>query len=109
MADVKLSMPPATITMLDEKRTDANVTDPAQSLDEHNLTDKPLPYWLVNVPRSEWTTECPSFLRDLNERLINSLSTPIEQFRRADWARVKELVRKPRISPVVAVIAKFEF
>lgn len=96
MADAR---PSTTITMLDEKRTDADATDPAKSLDEHNPTNKPLPYWLVNVPRSEWTTECPSFLRDLNEMMIDSLSTPIEQFCRADWARVKELVRKPRISP----------
>lgn len=95
MADLKLSTPPTTTTVL-EKLTNADA-DPAQLLDEHDLTAKPLPYWLVNVPRSEWTTECPSFLRDLkDERMIDSLSTPVEQFRRSDWARVKEIVRKPR-------------
>lgn len=80
MADLKPSTPPTT-TVLNEKLT-------------------PLPYWLVNVPRLEWTTECPSFLRDLPERMTNSLSKLDEQFRPADWARVKEIVRKPgRIFP----------
>lgn len=58
-----------------------------------SLAPKTLPYWLVNVPRSQWTAECPSYLRDMSQKNIEVLSTPDEQYRRQGWELVKEIVR----------------
>lgn len=67
-----------------------------------NLPPKPLPYWLVNVPRSQWTAECPSYLRDTSQKNIEVLSTPDEQYRRQGWELVKEIVRMfDRMKPCV--------
>ncbi|BCR94391.1 GIG1 family protein [Aspergillus luchuensis] len=62
-----------------------------------NLAPKTLPYWLVNVPRSQWTAECPSYLRDTSQKNIEVLSTPDEQYRRQGWELVKEIVRSNQI------------
>lgn len=53
---------------------------------------EPLPYWLVNVPRPLWPTECPSFLRDLPPKSIQCLSTPDELYQRQPWDYVKESI-----------------
>jgi hypothetical protein len=50
------------------------------------------PYWLINVPRSQWPTECPDFLRNASERDQKILSTPDTQFRRLTWDEVREIV-----------------
>jgi len=94
------STPAATITSLDEKLTDADATGPASFLQEHDLTADNLPYWLVNVPRSQWTTECPSFLRDQPPKNIRCLSTPDENYKRQDWELVQEIVSEWSLSPV---------
>lgn len=51
-----------------------------------------LPYWLVNVPRSQWPDECPEFLRELPAKSVRILSTPDTQFQRQDWETVKQIV-----------------
>ncbi|EAW11381.1 GIG1 family protein [Aspergillus clavatus NRRL 1] len=56
-----------------------------------------LPYWLVNVPRTQWPADCPAFLQDLPAKSIAILSTPDEQYKRQDWETVKEIVRTNRI------------
>ncbi|OJJ46969.1 hypothetical protein ASPZODRAFT_25055 [Penicilliopsis zonata CBS 506.65] len=56
-----------------------------------------LPFWLVNVPRSEWPEECPGFLRDLPLKSIRCLSTPDELYQRQGWETVTEIVRTNRI------------
>ncbi|KAJ5307750.1 hypothetical protein N7476_008406 [Penicillium atrosanguineum] len=91
------STPAATITALDEKLTDADATFPARFLQENGLTADNLPYWLMNVPRSQWTTECPSFLRDQPPKNIRCLSTPDEHYQRQDWKLVQEIIKTNRI------------
>lgn len=82
------STPAATITALDEKLTDADATPPTRFLYDHET----LPYWLVNVPRSQWTAECPSFLRDQPPKNIRCLATPDDHWQRQDWEAVQEIV-----------------
>lgn len=86
------STPDATITTLDEKLTDADATTPARFLLDHHLPSETLPYWLVNVPRSQWTAECPSFLRDQSPKNIQCLATPDDHWQRQDWESVQEIV-----------------
>lgn len=86
------STPAATITTLDEKLTDADATAPARFLDEHELTPDTLPYWVVNVPQSQWTAECPSFLRDQPPKNIRCLATPDANYTRQNWELVQEIV-----------------
>lgn len=62
------------------------------SMVEKQITDTDLPYWLVNVPRSQWPTECPDFLRDQPEKNILILSTPNERFTRQGWELVNEII-----------------
>lgn len=83
--------PVATISMLDEKLTDADTVAPVPFLHHHNLAPDTLPYWLMNLPRSQWPTECPSFLRDLPPKSIRCLSTPDEKYQRQDWDLVWEI------------------
>lgn len=88
------STPAVTITALDEKLTDADTTVPALFLQKHALTADNLPYWLVNVPKSQWTAECPSFLRDQPPKNIQCLATPNEHYKRQEWEMVQEIVSK---------------
>lgn len=88
------STPAATITALDEKLTDADTDAPAQFLQDHNLTADNLPYWLMNVPPSQWTAECPSFLRDQSPKNIRTLATPDTNYTRQNWELVKNIVRR---------------
>ncbi|OQD87079.1 hypothetical protein PENANT_c006G10111 [Penicillium antarcticum] len=91
------STPAATITTLDEKLTDADTTAPACFLHDHHLNSQTLPFWLVNLPRSRWTTECPAFLRDQPPKNIICLSTPDDHYTRQNWGEVKEIIRTNRI------------
>ncbi|KAJ5095713.1 hypothetical protein NUU61_005069 [Penicillium alfredii] len=91
------STPAATIATLDEKRTEADADTPARFLHDHHLFSETLPYWLVNVPRSQWPAECPSFLRDQPLKNIRCLSTPDELYTRQGWEEVKEIIRTNRI------------
>lgn len=86
------STPAAAITALDEELTDADAVSPAPFLQDHGLTSETLSYWLVNVPRSQWPSECPSFLRDQPAKNIQILSTPDELYKRQDWELVKEII-----------------
>ena len=53
-----------------------------------------LPYWLVNVPKTQWPAECPDFLRDISERDKAMISIPESEFHRLTWPEVQELVSK---------------
>jgi len=87
------STPAETITDIDQKVTDADTRD-VDDIPTVNDDSSPgsLPYWLVNVPRSEWPAECPEYLRDLVPKSIKCLSTPDEAYKRQDWELVKEIV-----------------
>lgn len=56
-----------------------------------------LPYWQVNVPAEQRSSECPNFLRDANEKDQKILATPDWAFRRLSWPEVQELIRTNRI------------
>ncbi|KXG45436.1 Protein of unknown function DUF3605 [Penicillium griseofulvum] len=83
----------APINPLDGKLTDA---DTALHHD-HNLSSESLPYWLVNLPRSQWTAECPNFLRDQSPKNIKCLSTPDHLYTRQNWDQVKEITSTNQI------------
>lgn len=51
-----------------------------------------LPYWLVNVPPSEWPAECPEFLLNQTEKNMQVLSIPDEEYHRQSWDVVKEII-----------------
>jgi hypothetical protein len=83
---------PAPISALDKKSTDADANaNAALHFHDQSLPSEPLPYWLVNLPRSQWTAECPSFLRDQSAKNIKSLSTPDHLYTRQTWEEVKEI------------------
>ncbi|KAJ9245982.1 hypothetical protein DTO027B5_7573 [Paecilomyces variotii] len=88
------STPAETIADIDQKVTDADPSDVDNNIPTVNDDSSPgsLPYWLVNVPRSEWPAECPEYLRDLVPKSIKCLSTPDEAYKRQDWELVKEIV-----------------
>ncbi|KAL4735528.1 hypothetical protein BDV11DRAFT_173747 [Aspergillus similis] len=56
-----------------------------------------IPYWNVNVPKAQWTVECPSFLQNQSEKNIGILSTPDERFQRQGWELVRNIVQTNRI------------
>ena len=54
--------------------------------------EEPLPFWLVNVPRDQWPSECPEFLRDVGEKDRRIIGMPDEEYKRLTWDQVTELV-----------------
>lgn len=60
-------------------------------------TSVPFPYWLVNVPKSQWPAECPDFLRDISERDKAMISIPASEFHRLTWPEVQEIVKTNKI------------
>ena len=56
------------------------------------MTVTELPYWLVNVPRASWPTECPGFLINANLKDRRILSTPDEDYHRQTWPEVKQII-----------------
>ncbi|RYP24762.1 hypothetical protein DL765_000308 [Monosporascus sp. GIB2] len=56
-----------------------------------------LPYWQVNVPDEERTSECPEFLRNLSVKDVGIISTPDSQYRAATWEEVQKLVQDNRL------------
>ncbi|KAJ5805535.1 uncharacterized protein N7503_003137 [Penicillium pulvis] len=91
------STPAATVTALDEKLTDADADSPARFLLDHNLNHENLPYWLMNVPQSQWTTECPKFLQNQSPKNIQCLSMSDTHYKRQNWDTVQEIIRTNRI------------
>ena len=88
----ELSTPAATFTAIDEKVDSSQ--ENAQLVLNSTVPTESLPYWLINVPRSQWPSECPSFLRDLSPKNIRILSMPDEAYKRISWEMVKEFVSK---------------
>ncbi|PGH29764.1 hypothetical protein GX50_07491 [[Emmonsia] crescens] len=71
--------------------------DTTTILDEKAAVPEPLPYWLVNVPRSQWPSECPEYLRNLPQKAIQCLSLLDEQYQRQSWELVKSIVESNQI------------
>ncbi|KAJ5337662.1 hypothetical protein N7452_004390 [Penicillium brevicompactum] len=97
MARVGPSTHATSITTFDQRLTDADATALAQFLRDHNLTSESLPFWIVNTPRSQWTAECPEFLRGQSPKNIQCLSTPDDHYTRQDWAQVKGIINTNRL------------
>ena len=53
-----------------------------------------IPYWLVNVPKSQWTAQCPDFIANASERDREMLSIPDSQYRRLSWDDVQEIISR---------------
>jgi hypothetical protein len=66
--------------------------DASQASQVHLTAQHPLPYWLVNVPRSQWPATCPDFLKGLPDKNIEILATSDADYRRLNWDGVKDLV-----------------
>ncbi|CAG5163914.1 uncharacterized protein ALTATR162_LOCUS6577 [Alternaria atra] len=50
-----------------------------------------LPFWLVNVPRDQWPSECPDFLKNISEKDRGIIGTPDESYRVLTWDQVREI------------------
>ncbi|KAJ5888384.1 hypothetical protein N7495_008425 [Penicillium taxi] len=87
----------AAINALDKKLTEPDPTEPAQFLQDHGLNADNLPFWLMNVPRSQWTAECPDFLRGTSAKNIQCLAIPDEAYQRQNWEVVQEIIKTNRI------------
>nr|POE99475.1 n-acetylglucosamine-induced protein 1 [Quercus suber] len=77
-------------------------TSNALSNDPEKLTQTPataLAFWNVNVPESQHTKECPSYLRYAlsNAPDRENLSTPESAYERQTWADVRAIVRDHRL------------
>ena len=51
-----------------------------------------LPYWLVNVPKSEWPSECPDYLVNANPKDRRILSTLDKNYKRQSWPEVQQII-----------------
>ncbi|KAL1596602.1 hypothetical protein SLS60_009250 [Paraconiothyrium brasiliense] len=59
--------------------------------------EEPLPLWLVNVPRDQWPTECPDFLKELGEKDRRIIGTPDSEYKKLTWEEVKHLISINRV------------
>jgi hypothetical protein len=92
--NTSLITPAATFSAIDKNlESPTTSVSTAHLAQNRNLTEN-LPYWLVNVPPSQWPAECPAFLRDLPAKSVAILSTPDAEYKRQDWETVKEIVSK---------------
>ncbi|KAF5006129.1 hypothetical protein FDECE_7467 [Fusarium decemcellulare] len=55
--------------------------------------DTLLPFWNYNIPKDQWTEECPDFLHNLSDKDRGILATPDEVYRFSTWDEVQQLVR----------------
>ncbi|KAF1837122.1 hypothetical protein BDW02DRAFT_519594 [Decorospora gaudefroyi] len=56
-----------------------------------------LPFWLVNVPRDQWPSECPDFLRGISEKDKRIIGTLDDEYRVLTWEEVRDIVRSNRV------------
>ncbi|KIW88271.1 uncharacterized protein Z519_11382 [Cladophialophora bantiana CBS 173.52] len=68
-----------------------NTPAPGKVLDLSKL------WWNINVPKEQWTEECPPYLLGQSEKNIGILSRKDEDFKRYTWQQVEELVRTNNI------------
>ncbi|KAF2002022.1 hypothetical protein P154DRAFT_521188 [Amniculicola lignicola CBS 123094] len=59
--------------------------------------EEPLPFWLVNVPRSQWPSECPDFLRNCSDKDKRIIGMADEEYKRLNWDEVKDIIRSDKI------------
>lgn len=67
-------------------------SDAASTIAQKTTDSESLSYWLVNVPRAQWPSECPEYLRDVSLKNIRVLSTLDALYCRQDWETVERIV-----------------
>lgn len=65
---------------------------PTETYTTFQMTVEALPYWLVNVPKEQWPSECPDFLVNVNTKDRGILATPDAQYRRQSWPEVQHFI-----------------
>lgn len=53
-----------------------------------------VPFWNVNVPREQWTAECPAFLAGLDQGDQAQLGTRDEDYPLMSWQDVSKIIRE---------------
>ena len=66
-------------------------------LSEYRAGKRPLPYWLLNVPESQWPSKCPAFLTDISPRNLEIIDFPEGDFQRLTWPEVRQTIKANRI------------
>ncbi|ORY62162.1 uncharacterized protein BCR38DRAFT_233871 [Pseudomassariella vexata] len=56
-----------------------------------------LPYWHMNVPEAERTSECPEFLRTLNAKDLGIIRTPDAEYHVLMWPEVQKIIADNRL------------
>ena len=54
-----------------------------------------IPYWNTNLPKDQWTEECPDYLLDIYERDKVQLGIRDEDYDLMKWEKAKQLVGWP--------------
>ena len=67
------------------------------TISEYQAGKRPLPYWLLNVPESQWPSQCPAFLTDLSPRNLEIINFPEPEFQRLTWPEVQATIRANHI------------
>lgn len=52
-----------------------------------------MPFWLVNVPKDQWPSECPDFLKDCSDKDKAIIGMPDGEYKVLTWDQVREIVR----------------
>lgn len=60
------------------------------------------PFWNLNLPREQWTDECPVFLKGLPKKDMDVLALTDDEFREnklvLSWPQVKEIIETGKIT-----------
>ncbi|ORX97807.1 hypothetical protein BCR34DRAFT_160100 [Clohesyomyces aquaticus] len=59
--------------------------------------EEPLPFWLVNVPKDQWPSDCPEFLKECGEKDRRIIGTPDAEYKRLSWDEVTDIIRINRV------------
>lgn len=56
------------------------------------MATEDVPYWLANVPKEQWPSECPEFLVNLSERDQMLVGKSDKDYHRLTWPEVKKVI-----------------
>lgn len=54
--------------------------------------EQKLPFWRVNVPKDQWPSECPEYLKGLSEKDVGIINTPDKDYHKLTWPEVQDLI-----------------
>ncbi|EUC45410.1 hypothetical protein COCMIDRAFT_36886 [Bipolaris oryzae ATCC 44560] len=61
------------------------------------MAHEALPFWLVNVPKDQWPSECPDFLKDCSDKDKAIIVMPDGEYKVLTWDQVREIVQSNRV------------